>query len=43
LQVDSNEQAGMHWASSGMLYYWITRSDLHAQQFGTTWLVLQSD
>jgi uncharacterized protein YwqG len=43
LQVDSNEQAGMHWGSSGMLYYWITRTDLHAQQFGTTWLVLQSD
>ena len=43
LQVDSNEQAGMHWASSGMLYYWITRSDLHAQQFANTWLVLQSE
>jgi uncharacterized protein YwqG len=43
LQVDSNEQAGMHWASSGMLYYWITRTDLHAKQFGATWLVLQSD
>ncbi len=43
LQVDSNEQVGMHWASSGMLYYWITRADLQAQQFGATWLVLQSD
>jgi uncharacterized protein YwqG len=43
LQVDSNEQVGMHWGSSGMLYYWITRADLQAQQFGAIWLVLQSD
>ena len=43
LQIDTNEQAGMRWGSSGMLYYWITCADLHAQQFASTWLVLQSE
>jgi uncharacterized protein YwqG len=44
LQVDSNEQAaGMLWANNGMLYYWITRADLRARHFNTTWLVLQSE
>lgn len=43
LQVDSNEQAGMQWADAGMLYYWVTRDDLHARRFDGSWLVLQSD
>lgn len=44
LQIDTNEQAaGMRWANSGMLYYWITRADLHARHFNATWLVLQSE
>ncbi len=43
LQVDSNEHAGMRWASSGMLYYWITSADLHARHFDATWVVLQSE
>lgn len=43
LQVDSDEQAGMQWADAGMLYYWITRSDLQSLHFDGSWLVLQSD
>jgi uncharacterized protein YwqG len=43
LQVDSDHQAGMRWASTGMLYYWIKKEDLQAHNFGQTWLVLQSE
>ncbi len=42
-QIDSDERIGMHWASAGLLYYWITRADLQARNFEGTWLVLQSD
>jgi uncharacterized protein YwqG len=42
-QIDSDERIGMHWASAGLLYYWITRADLQARNFNRTWLVLQSD
>lgn len=43
LQIDTDERTGMRWASAGMIYYWISRSDLQAQLFDHTWLVLQSD
>ncbi|MFL5691417.1 MAG: DUF1963 domain-containing protein [Ktedonobacteraceae bacterium] len=43
LQVDSDEQAGMHWANTGMLYYWITSADLQSHAFEHCWLVLQSE
>lgn len=43
LQVDSDEHAGMKWASAGILYYWIEREKLAARHFENTWLVLQSD
>lgn len=43
LQIDSDEHAGMRWGNSGMLYYWITTSDLQAQHFNNTWLALQSE
>jgi uncharacterized protein YwqG len=43
LQVDSDENAGMRWADSGMLYYWIKVADLQACTFNATWLVLQSE
>ena len=43
LQVDSDEQAGMEWGNTGMLYYWIKGADLQARRFDTTWLVLQSE
>jgi uncharacterized protein YwqG len=43
LQVDSDEQAGMRWATAGMVYYWIKLADLQACRFDKTWLVLQSE
>ena len=43
LQVDSDERIGMRWASMGMLYYWIKKSDLQARKFDQIWLVLQSE
>jgi hypothetical protein len=42
LQLDSDDQAGMRWASYGMLYYWIERAALQLGQYDKTWLVLQS-
>ena len=43
LQVDSDEQAGMEWGNSGMLYYWIQAADLQVQHFDTIWLIMQSE
>ncbi len=43
LQVDTDEDAGMRWGSTGTLYYWLKKSDLHAQRFDASWLVLQSE
>lgn len=43
LQVDSDDQAGMEWENNGMLYYWIQRTDLHAHNFGASWLFLESE
>lgn len=43
LQIDSDEQAGMRWGNSGMLYYWLKRADLQARHFERAWLVLQSE
>jgi len=43
LQIDSDEQAGMRWGNSGMLYYWIKRTDLQTRHFDRVWLVLQSE
>ena len=43
LQVDSDEHAGMRWATAGMIYYWIKLANLQACLFDETWLVLQSE
>jgi uncharacterized protein YwqG len=43
LQVDSDEHAGMCWATAGIVYYWIKLADLQACRFDQTWLVLQSE
>lgn len=43
LQVDSDDRAGMRWASYGMIYYWIEMQALKARQFDQTWFVLQSE
>jgi uncharacterized protein YwqG len=43
LQVDSDPNAGMRWASEGRLYFWIERAALAAEKFDNVWAVLQSD
>jgi uncharacterized protein YwqG len=43
LQVDSDPNAGMRWASEGRLYFWIERQALAAANFENVWAVLQSD
>ena len=43
LQVDSDENAGMRWSSTGMLYYWIQREALQSRNFDDVWVVLQSE
>lgn len=42
-QLDSDSHANMNWASTGLLYYWITRQDLQAKNFDMVWMVLQSE
>ena len=43
LQIDSDYNAGMRWASSGRLYFWIELQALKALAFDRTWVVLQSE
>lgn len=43
LQVDSDDRAGMRWASYGMIYNWVTGQALKERQFNQTWMILQSD
>lgn len=43
LQIDTDEELGMRWGSSGMLYYWIPEQDMAAAVFNRGWLVLQSE
>jgi uncharacterized protein YwqG len=42
-QLDSDFNAHMQWASTGLLYYWITKQDLQAKNFDAVWCVLQSE
>jgi uncharacterized protein YwqG len=43
LQVDSETNAGMRWASSGRLYFWIEQGALLSRAFERVWAVLQSE
>ena len=43
LQVDTDEDIGMQWGNTGMIYYWLKASDLQKSDFDDTWLVLQSE
>jgi len=43
LQVDSDPNVGMRWASEGRLYFWIERAAFAAAKFDHVWAVLQSD
>lgn len=42
LQLGSEEKAGMQWADSGMLYFWIREDDLVQRRFDKVWMILQS-
>jgi len=42
-QIDSDEHAGMCWANTGLLYYWLKKADFQTRQFAASWLVLQSE
>lgn len=41
LQLDSDDAAGMMWGDVGMLYFWITESDLKDRRFENVWMILQ--
>ena len=41
LQLDSDEEAGMSWGDTGMLYFWIRDEDLRQRRFDRVWMVLQ--
>ncbi len=43
LQIDSDEHAGMRWASTGLMYYWLKKADLQTRHFDASWFVLQSE
>lgn len=42
LQLDSEREAGMDWADSGRLYFWIREHDLRAGRFDRVWTLLQA-
>jgi uncharacterized protein YwqG len=41
-QIDSDDSVEMTWGVGGMLYYWITISDLASRQFDRSWTILQT-
>ena len=43
LQIDSDDELGMEWGNTGMIYYWLRASDLKKLDFEEAWLVLQSE
>ena len=43
LQIDTDDNIGMRWGNTGMLYFWIKSADLQTQHFDASWLVLQSE
>jgi uncharacterized protein YwqG len=43
LQIDSDEQVNMRWASQGMLYSWIKEDQMRTRHFENTWFILQSE
>lgn len=40
-QLDSDEETGMMWGDSGMLYFWIREQDLESKSFENVWMILQ--
>ncbi len=41
LQIDSDDAAEMMWGDAGMLYFWITESDLKERRFENVWMISQ--
>jgi uncharacterized protein YwqG len=41
LQLDTDDETGMMWGDSGMLYFWIKQDDLAARRFDNCWMILQ--
>ena len=41
LQFDSDDDAGVMWGDSGILYFWVRRSDLAKKDFSKVWMILQ--
>lgn len=41
LQIDSDEEVGMMWGDSGLIYFWIREEDLREKKFENVWMVLQ--
>lgn len=42
LQIDSDDEAGMMWGDSGILYVWVREQDARAGYFSRVWMILQS-
>lgn len=41
LQLDTDNDAGMMWGDTGVLYFWIREQDARAQDFSRVWVILQ--
>jgi hypothetical protein len=41
LQIDSDDDLGMHWGDAGTIYFWIREEDARARRFERVWMVLQ--
>jgi uncharacterized protein YwqG len=41
LQLDTDNDAGMMWGDTGMLYFWIREQDARAGEFSKIWMILQ--
>jgi len=41
MQIDSDDDASMMWGDTGILYFWIKKSDLKNEIFDHVWMVLQ--
>lgn len=40
-QIDTDNDAGMMWGDTGMLYFWIREQDAQAGDFSKIWMILQ--
>lgn len=41
LQVDTDQDAGMMWGDTGILYFWVREQDARAGDFSKIWTILQ--